>query len=234
LIRLHVVVEGQTEEGFINEVLAPELGSRDIFINAHSITTGRRHGQVFRGGWDSYGKLRRDLGRWMKEDQNSESWFSTMVDLYRLPNDFPGYDRCQAISEPRKRAECLEEQVARDVSAQLGDSAISQRFIPHIQVHEFEALLFADPDKFLDAFPDAGAAVARLHVIRTQYGSPEDIDGGETTAPSKQIMRALPDFVKTVSGILIAKRIGLATLRRECPHFDEWVTKLLQLVTLPT
>ena len=111
MIRLHVVVEGQTEEGFINEVLAPELGSSGVFINAHSITTGRRHGQVFRGGWDSYGKLSRDLSRWMKQDLNSDSWFSTMVNLYRLPNDFPGYDLCQGIPEPRKRVECVEEAV---------------------------------------------------------------------------------------------------------------------------
>ena len=153
-----------------------------------------------------------------------------MVDLYRLPNDFPGYDACQRISEPKKRVECLEEHFARDIRELLGDSVISQRFIPHIQLHEFEALLFSDPDKFLDAFPDAGAAVARLHAIRAQYGGPEDIDGGETTAPSKQILDVLPDFVKTVAGILIAKQIGLAAFRRECPHFDEWVMKLLQLV----
>ena len=173
----------------------------------------------------------RDLSRWMKQDQNSDSWFSTMVDLYRLPNDFPGYDACQAISEPRKRVECLEEQFARDIREQFGDSVISQRFIPYIQLHEFEALLFSDPDKFLDAFPDAGTAIAQLHAIRARYGGPEDIDGGGTTAPSKQILEALPDFVKTVSGILIAKRIGLAAFRRECPHFDGWVTKLLQAVS---
>jgi Domain of unknown function (DUF4276) len=228
LIRLHVVVEGQTEEGFINEVLAPELGSSGVFINAHSITTGRRHGRVFRGGWDSYGKLSRDLSRWMKQDQNNDSRFSTMVDLYRLPNDFPGYELCRAIPEPRKCVECLEEEFARDIREQFGDSLISQRFIPYIQLHEFEALLFSDPDKFLDSFPDAGAAIAQLHAIRARYGGPEDIDGGEATAPSKQILEVLPDFVKAVSGILIAKRIGLATFRRECPHFDGWIAKLLQ------
>jgi hypothetical protein len=166
----------------------------------------------------------------MKQDKNDDSWFSTMVDLYRLPNDFPGYDICQAISEPRRRVECLEDQFARDVREQFGDGVINRRFIPYIQLHEFEALLFSDPDKFLDAFPDAGPAIAELHAIRARYGGPEDIDGDETKTPSKQILRVLPDFVKTVSGILIAKRIGLAVFRRECPHFDEWIAKLLQAV----
>ena len=163
----------------------------------------------------------------MKQDQNNDSWFSTMVDLYRLPNDFPGYEACRAIPEPRKRVECLEEQFARDVREQFGDSLIGQRFIPYIQLHEFEALLFSDPDKFFDSFPDAGAAIAQLHAIRARHDGPEDIDGGETTAPSKRIQQILPDYVKSVSGILIAKRIGLAEFRRQCPHFNQWVMKLL-------
>ncbi|MBV8361491.1 MAG: DUF4276 family protein, partial [Deltaproteobacteria bacterium] len=108
------------------------------------------------------------------------------------------------------------------------DSIISRRFIPYIQLHEFEALLFSDPDKFLYAFPDAGSAIEELHAIRVRYGGPEDIDGDE--APSQKVLRVLPDFVKTVSGILIAKRIGLTVFRRECPHFDGWITKLLQVV----
>ena len=49
LIRLHVLVEGQTEESFVNEVLAAELAARDIFADAHRNTTGRRHGRLYRG-----------------------------------------------------------------------------------------------------------------------------------------------------------------------------------------
>ncbi len=167
----------------------------------------------------------------MKEDQNADSWFSTLIDLYRLPEDFPGYAACQTILQPQKRVECLEEQFLHDIRQQFGDSVVGQRFLPYVQPHEFEALLFSDPGKFINAFPDAEKAVIQLQEIRAQHGSPEDIDDGETTAPSKRILQILPDYVKTVSGILIAKRIGLAAFRRECPHFDAWVAKLIQLVT---
>ena len=68
LIRLHVLAEGQTEEGFVNEVLAPELASHDVFVDVHRITTGRRHGRVFRGGLVKYEHLARDLILWMKQD----------------------------------------------------------------------------------------------------------------------------------------------------------------------
>lgn len=230
LIRLHVVVEGQTEEGFVNEVLAPELGAFRLFIDTHSITTGRKKGILHRGGWDSYAKLRRDLVRWMKHDQNSDARFTTMVDLYGLPEDFPGYAGCRPIQESRKRVECLEEQFAQDIENELAEDRAYERFIPYVQLHEFEALLFSDPSKFVDAFPDRQAVVQQLLAIRAQSGGPEEIDDGETTAPSKRILELLPDYVKTVSGLLILKKIGLTVLRRECPHFNDWITKLLELV----
>ena len=223
-------MEGQTEEGFVNEVLAPEVGAYGIFIDAHRITTGRKRGRPHRGGWDSYTKLLRDLVLWMKEDQRAESRFSTMVDLYGLPDDFPGYAACATIVEPWRRVECLEEHFTRSVEERLGDNVISRRFIPYIQLHEFEALLFSDPSKFRIAFPDQNAAVDRLQAIRTECGGPEDIDDGETSSPSKRILELLPEYVKPVSGLLVVKQIGISNLRRECPHFDRWIARLLQLV----
>jgi hypothetical protein len=161
--------------------------------------------------------------------QNTDSWFSTMIDLYALPNDFPGYDLCKAFADPGKRVECLEKELARDVTKQLGDVAVSQRFIPYIQLYEFESLLFSSPAEFLGAFPEENQAIERLLEIRRQCGGPEDIDDGADSAPSKRILQLLPDYVKTVSGILIAKRIGLAAIRRECPHFNRWIARLLEV-----
>ncbi len=89
--------------------------------------------------------------------------------------------------------------------------------------------MFSAPRKFLDAFPDRDAEVDKLLKIRGQFGGPEDIDDGETTAPSKRILQLFPDYAKTVSGLLILQRIGLSVLRRECPHFDGWITRLLGL-----
>lgn len=230
LIRLHVIVEGQTEEGFVNEILAPELGAFDIFTDTHSITTGRRRGHLYRGGWDSYGKLRRDLIRWMKQDRKPDARFTTMVDLYGIPADFPGYAACRQFQGSRKRVECLEAQFARDIGDESAEDRAYQRFIPYVQLHEFEALLFADPAKFVHAFPGRQAVVGRLLAIREQCGGPEQIDDGETTAPSKRIQALLPEYAKTVSGLLVVKQIGLTVLRRECPHFDRWITRLLELV----
>ena len=209
-------------------MLAPELGARGIFIDAHRITTGRKHGRAYRGGWGSYKKLQRDLALWMKQDQNPDAHFSTMVDLYGLPADFPGYEACRAIADPDQRVECCEGHLVRDVAAQCGDHW-AKRFIPYIQSHEFEALLFADPLKFLAAFPEAGTVIERLRQIRTECGGPERIDDGEDTAPSKRVLQLLPEYAKVVSSIVIVKHIGLETLRQECPHFGRWIDRLLDL-----
>ncbi|OFW03056.1 MAG: hypothetical protein A3I61_05225 [Acidobacteria bacterium RIFCSPLOWO2_02_FULL_68_18] len=228
MIRLHIVVEGQTEETFVNEVLAPELGAHNTFTDAHRITTGRKHGRTHRGGWDSYQKLQRDLVLWMKQDQDADARFTTMVDLYALPGDFPGYAECGRIAVPIQRAECLERHLVDDIIRELGN-AVARCLVPYIQLHEFETFVFCEPAKLLVAFPAETGAVHRLDVIRQQFAGPEDIDDGKTSAPSKRILEVIPEYTKAVAGPLIVKQIGLPRLRNDCPHFDSWITRLIEL-----
>ena len=106
---------------------------------------------------------------------------------------------------------------------------VAQRFVPYIQLHEFEALLFSDPAAFTEMFPNREGAIAQLTDIRKKFHSPEDINDGQLTAPSKRILNVLPDYQKSVAGILIAQRIGLAKIRSECGHFNDWLIKLIAL-----
>ena len=218
MIRLHVVVEGQTEETFVNNVLATELGPLGVVANAHRVTTGRMNARTFRGGLLKYSHLRKDLDLWMREDRRPESWFTTMIDLYALPDDFPSFDRCSQVRDPVQRVKCLEEGFEHDLD--------HRRFIPYIQLHEFEALLFAEPWKFEVAFPGETSKIGGLVSIRNEFSSPEHIDDGSDTAPSKRILQVYPDYKKTVAGPEISAQIGMATLRRECPHFDGWIRRI--------
>lgn len=231
LIRLHILVEGQTEEGFVNDILAPELGTQNIFVDAHRITTGRRHGRLFRGGLTNYQQLGRDLELWMKQDQNKNSWFTTMIDFYGLPSNFPGRAGLPQNLVARDQVAYYEAELVKDIVFRLQDLPVSSRLVPYIQLHEFEALLFSEPAGFLEAFPDDQRAVNRLQQVRDQFPSPEEINDGVNTAPSKRILSILPDFQKPVAGLLTARRIGLATFRRECRHFDDWITRLLALTS---
>ncbi len=234
LIRLHFLVEGQTEEGFVNNILSPALQAANVFADAHRITTGRHHGRVFRGGLTDYEQLARDLVLWMKQDQNEESWFTTMVDFYALPNSFPGRLTSPAASTPRDVVAHLESEFANDIRRRLNGLPISQRLIPYIQLHEFESLLFSDLRGFREAFPGKPDFIKKLSAVRKKFDTPEDINNDPLTAPSKKILGLLPDYQKPVAGLLIAERIGLETIRRECPHFDQWLTRLLSLKQPPS
>jgi hypothetical protein len=65
------------------------------------------------------------------------------------------------------------------------------------------------------------------------YDSPELIDDGVDTAPSKRIRQEIPKYAheKPTAAPIIAARIGVETMRRKCPHFDQWMQKLQDLGT---
>jgi len=144
-----------------------------------------------------------------------------MIDFYALPNDFPGYEESRQQTDLKKRIEILENCFQVDI----GD----YRFIPYIQRHEFEALLFAEPTKFAVAYPDRESEIQQLIAVRSEFVSPEDINEGEKTAPSKRIKTIFPSYNKVSAGPRIAAKIGIAKIRAENPHFNEWLKKLEQL-----
>jgi hypothetical protein len=152
-----------------------------------------------------------------------------MVDYYALPGNFPGLAALPRKLAATDRVTRLEAGLHRDLAKRLDDLPVSGRFIPYIQLHEFEALLFSVPTAFLEAFPNHSKAVAQLTAIRARFEDPEAIDDNPHTAPSKRILNLLPDYQKPVAGLLIAQRIGLDAIRHECQHFDAWVTRLLAL-----
>lgn len=176
-----------------------------------------------------YEHLARDLKLWMKQDQNADSWFTTMVDFYALPGNFPGFATLPPDLSALEQVTRLEATLWQDIMERLDGLPVSRRFIPYIQLLEFEALLFSDPAGFQEAFPDRPAAVAQLTAIRAQFSSPEDIDDDPRTAPSKRILDVLPDYQKPVAGLLIAEQIGLEKIRAECRHFDDWLARLIEL-----
>ena len=221
-IRLNVTVEGQTEETFVRRVLAPYLGLLSVGAYVRCVTTRRKKGIKFRGGMIPYPRVKKEMERWMKEDRGDDARFSTMFDLYQLPTDFPGYEEASRSEDAYEKVKLLEGSLAND----MGDS----RFIPYIQLHEFEALLLSDPQKLDSQFDDSDA-VERITALVSQFSSPELIDDGIDTAPSKRITAAIPAYesMKRSAGPLVAERIGLQTMRAKCCHFGEWLSKLERL-----
>lgn len=221
--RVNVVVEGQTEETFVHEVLGPHLAGFDVALTARRVEFSRRQARIYRGGLLEYPKLKKDIVNWLNQDR--EAVVTTMVDLYALPSDFPGRAEGDKLCDPQKRVLCLQDAFRRDVD--------SVRFVPHIQLHEFEAILFTDIAQLAAYYPAYGNGIARLVESAAQFASPELIDEGKTTSPSKRILREVPIYDKVIAGCVIALKLGLPAIRAKCPHFSAWVAGMEQLGQAP-
>jgi len=212
MIRVHVFCEGQTEETFVNEVLKDHFSTMEIWSTPIVIRTSKQS----KGGAVSYGKIKRQIEQKCKEDQSA--WITTLLDFYGLPSGFPGMQIPHNNS--LEKVQTIVSEFKRDID-QLN-------FIPNLVLHEFEGLLFSDPVAFSKYFNEA-EIVEKLMAIRQQFDSPEQINDGQQTAPSKRILSLCDRYEKVLHGTLIALDIGLATMRRECPFFDGWIKTLENL-----
>jgi len=221
-MRLHVLVEGQTEEQFIKDVLEPHLRSRGVWVYPLIVETSRdRAGRKHRGGGD-WMKWYRDLQRLTGQHKGADARCNSMFDVYGLPDNFPSIDVLGKDKDTLRRAVGLEQAMAEAVN--------DWRLIPYLQRHEFEALVFAALDvleTLLEDAPDLGGVRALKRLVETT--APEDVNDGEATAPSKRLEASIPSYRKTVHGPLAVGGAGLDALRTVCPRFHEWVTKLEKL-----
>jgi len=224
--RLHVIVEGQTEEGFVKRVLAPHLQRHSVYANVILVPNKpgarlRKH----RGGIGSFAAPREIIKRKLYGD--TTAYTTTMFDYYGLPKDFPGLSSDDLPYSTRVNR--IEQELALTFDE-------SPRFTPYLQVHEFEALLFSDVEtlhRTISAL--AGSSPLQLEELNqlvAQFETPEGIDDGPDTAPSKRLQKYFPGYQKVPFGELIAESIGLHTLRAACPHFDSWVTRLEALTAI--
>ena len=212
MIRVKVFVEGQTEETFVRDVLAPAFAYKAIYFTPILAQTSRGH----KGGIVSYGKVKHQIERLCKEDQ--QAWVTTMIDYYGLPTDFPELINNQAQQvDIQVRIERLEQAFGLDIN--------QPNFLANFIVHEYEALLFCQPEKFIDWIDDE-APIKKLLAIKAEFRTPELINNSPQTAPSKRILAAIPAYKKTLHGPLIAADIGLDSMRQQCPHFHSWLQRI--------
>ena len=148
MTRLLVHVEGQTEEQFVNELLAPHLQAHGYSaVSARLIGNARQRGQ--RGGVRPWSEVRKTIVNHLRQDPGSSA--ATMVDYYGLPRTglkaWPGREEASRAgfqAEP----EVVEKALLEDVARTMGGGFDSSRFIPFVTMHEFEALLFSDCERF--------------------------------------------------------------------------------------
>ncbi|PIE52571.1 hypothetical protein CSA37_06015 [Candidatus Fermentibacteria bacterium] len=224
MIHLYITVEGQTEKEFVDRVMRGYLSDRDVFPCSRLVLTSRDKKKEHRGGFRrtaAYQTVKDDILIWMKEQKRDDCRFTTMFDLYALPDDFPGMKEATGVSDPYSRIRIVEDAFSADIN--------DHRFFPYIQLYEFETLLFSDVSFFSDVYFENGIVQELKQIVVDHNDNPELIDDGENTAPSKRIMSIIPEYDKVTAGTLIAESIGLDLMRNRCSHFSDWLNRLESL-----
>ncbi len=220
MTRFSVIVEGRTEQAFVRDVLAPFLWPTKVYLTPIILGVPGH-----KGGRTDYARLKKDVLRQLKEDRTA--YCSTMLDFYGLGKGFPGTPLPPNIPNVDKVVH-LERAMKEDIIAEVPDLRPDVRFLPYLQLHEYEGLLFSDPEAFANGIYQSHLT-PKFQTIRQSFPTPEDIDDSPDSAPSKRVLRLCPSYNKDLDGTRAASAVGIEAMRHECPHFRDWVESLVQL-----
>lgn len=212
--RLHLLVEGQTEETVVNRVLKPHLESVGWTVTISLVKTKRpAGGPSHKGGISTWKQVETDV-RLLLGD-SSLTVLTTLFDYYGLPADFPGM-RDRPAGDAYARVVHVEQAFAAEIN--------DRRFQPHLALHELEAWVFAAADEL--GMLHGPEIAERLRADEVLAGGPELVNDAPATAPSKRILRYCPGYAKTSDGPMAIEELGLSRLRDRCPHLDAWLRSL--------
>lgn len=219
--RVVVVCEGETEEEFVRDVLAPGFYGVGLYLEPQMVETSPGH----RGGALNYDRVKLHLRNTLS--QKSAPVVTTLFDLYKLDKRFPGFEQSRAVPDLGQKLDLLRRKLHADVVAAAGCQP--ERFIPYIQPYEFEALLFSDVAALTQVNPSwSKKSIERLVEIREAAESPEHINDQPETKPAAHLERELsnPSYRKRRHGPIAAQKIGLAKIEAECAFFAAWLAQI--------
>ena len=223
-VEIYIVVEGQTEQTFVRDILAPQM-ALGIFL--HPALIGK---PGHKGGDVRFERAKNDIGNFLK--QRNKTYVSTMFDYFRIDSNWPG--KAEVLRQIRngrsltaiQKAETLEAATSDEIVKVFAGYDAESRFIPYIEMHEFEALLFSEADILAEK---TEIDVSKIRKILQEYNNPEEINDDPVKAPSKRLMALKNGYRKVANGKTISEAIGIQTIRRQCAHFNNWLTKLEHL-----
>ena len=200
---IYFIAEGATEVQFIETSLRYYFAERNIGdIRAFDM-----------GGSNSYSLYYKDVTTFLKRE--NDIIVTSLIDFFRLPNDFPGYESAKKLNGGQQQIEFIETKINERIN--------NQRFVPYIQLHEFEGLMFSDMKGF-NQIPGCDEKIlAELKTIVDSHTNPELINDGAETAPSKRLKKIIPGYDKPLYGAYIALENGLDSIINKCPRFKVWL-----------
>lgn len=230
ITNLFVLCEGQTEEYFVKNTLHDYLQGFGINVIARIVGNSRKG----KGGIAKYADVLRDIKVMLTSNKDSKGYkchFTTMFDYYALPQDFPGKKDASAITDTYPLIAHIEKLFAEDI-----ENKYRSTIIPHIQLHEFESLVFAGLDELRFLKPEGPKTEKAINLLKDELrkcgGNPELVNNCYHTAPSRRLENAFCEFAKyskIVDGNETVELVTIPKLKRKCKHFGEWINKLEEL-----
>ncbi len=213
--RVIIICEGETEKEFCNTILTPYFAKREIFIQSPLIKKSM-------GGIVKWAELKKQIILHLRND--ADAFVTTLIDYYGVYNkyNFPKWDIAENEPDKNKRMQILEQGMKESI-----DDSLRFRFIPYMQLHEFEGLLFNDIEIFHEQIPE-NELVGLDELTKTfeQYTNPEMINNNRETSPSHRLERIILGYNKIVYGNILAEAIGLKRIRDKSPRFNGWINNI--------
>jgi Domain of unknown function (DUF4276) len=219
---LYIVVEGETELAFVNNILLEYFYANGIESNIQPLMI-KKEGE--NGGFLNIEHFKRTIRGLISK----EPIITTMIDHYGINSEkkIPKYNICRQEQDIEKRITCMEESLSEAVQSVAPNYRF---FVPNIIRHEMETLLFASAEAFEIVSETIKQGVAE---ICSHYPNIEDINHTPEGAPSKRLIQIYEDngekYRKITDGILIAELIGIETMLAKAPRFKAWVEKIIQI-----
>jgi hypothetical protein len=213
---LNILVEGPTEKDFVSNLVYPYFFANGI-SNIRIITIETRPG--YKGGDVRYeARYKSNILKILRGQE--ELLVTSLIDYYRLRTDFPKYNESRVLPTPQQRVSLIEQGCREDI--------MDKRFIPYIQLHEFETLLFSNTKGFEELFPDLPRANKRelIETVRN-FQNPELINDRPEFAPSVRLTKLIPEYQKPLYGNMIALVNGFDSIMDKCPRFKNWIETLI-------
>ncbi len=208
---LYVLVEGDTEENFVEKVLALYFEGK-LWVKAINQ----------QGGFNKkYTPLHKTL--WPLLLSANGNRVTTLCDYYAFPLDGPGMSD-RPTTSPLDKVLHVEQAWKKQYAEQYW-------FHPFLALHETEAWIFAEPEVLARRMgePDRAAEMARI--VRESNG-PEGINDSPQTSPSHRLegffprSDSMPGYNKALDGPAVLSEIGISNIRKHCPHFNAWLESL--------
>ena len=213
--RVIIICEGETEREFCKNVLAPHLIRHNIFIQAPLIKRSK-------GGIVEWFILKKEIETHLIE---SNVMVTTLMDYYGIyqKHNFPNWADGEKVQDKNRRMDFLENAMKAGI-----EDSVRHRYIPYLQLHEFEGLLFNDIHLFYEHVPNYElTGIAELEKTFAEYDNPEMINNHKETSPSHRLKRIIKGYNKPLYGHYFAEAIGIDRIRAKSPRFNRWIEKII-------